>query len=284
MSFYGRLEVVSQSDPGRLREGNEDAVGCDLHHGVVVLADGMGGYQAGEVAATMAVNIILHGIQENSADSIAQDADESKAHQRAAVLLYDAVTEANRRIFFSAQDNDALCGMGTTVVAIFFHGKRLSIAHVGDSRLYRLREHTLEQLTKDHSVLQELIDHGLFSPEQARHSPNRHLVTRALGVAETVNIELHETAVQSGDIFLLCSDGLSDMLEDRQIEQILVHHQQHMQRAAVRLIQAANEAGGHDNISVILVRADLPTPPAQDNKRWEKLLHFWPGSQNMGKK
>lgn len=258
MSFRGVLRVVGQSDPGLLRERNEDALGCDPANGVMVLADGMGGYQAGEVASTLAVNAIMHRIQQRASDPANASVDEHSGCRQAGMLLHDAVLEANTQIYERARANASLHGMGTTVVAVFFHGDWVSIAHVGDSRLYRLRAGHLEQLTSDHSVLQEMIDSGLCTPEQARHSPKRNLVTRALGVSPEVNVDVRELLVQSGDLFLLCSDGLTDMLEDEQLIEPLLGHAP--QRAAVRLIQAANAAGGHDNISVILVEANPPEP------------------------
>jgi len=274
----GVLEVVMQSDFGRLRQNNEDAVGCDPNTGIIVLADGMGGYQAGEVASAMAVNSIMHHIQRHAPSALAMSnsphavtVDEHSGCRQAALLLHDAVHEANRQIYDSAQNNPSFNGMGTTVVAVFFYDKWVSIAHVGDSRLYRLRGGNLEQLTKDHSVLQELIDHGLCTQQQARHSNKRNLVTRALGVGPEVNVDLRELALQEGDLFLLCSDGLTDMLEDDLIASLLQHYPP--QRAAVRLIQAANAAGGYDNISVILVASQTSAP----GKPW--WLRWWPGKK-----
>jgi protein phosphatase len=164
------------------------------------------------------------------------------------------VGAANFAIFHAAQSTPQYAGMGTTLVLAWFYGNRMSVAHVGDSRLYRLREDRLQRLTRDHSLLQEQIDSGMITPEQARFAENKNLVTRALGVDPTVDVEIGDFDVQRGDIVLLCSDGLNDMVEDVDIELALSTLGGNLQLAADHLVQMANDNGGRDNVSVILVK------------------------------
>jgi protein phosphatase len=164
------------------------------------------------------------------------------------------VDNANRAIFNAANSNPQYAGMGTTLVVAVFRNGRLLLGHVGDSRCYRLRGGRLQQITRDHSLLQEQIDAGLITPEQAAFSANKNLVTRAVGVEDTVLLETHQHEVQGGDLYLLCSDGLSDMLDDAGITQVMLAHEP-LDSCTRALIAAANDAGGKDNISVILIRA-----------------------------
>lgn len=254
MSKKKYLEIVCQTDVGQVRDHNEDWVTGDENNCIMVLADGMGGYQAGEVASEIAVKNVLELL--NDADIQHKDGqlDKHTGYKKITLLLQEAVTIANHNIYTTAQAEAKYHGMGTTLVSAILHEDILSVAHVGDSRLYRLRGNLFEQLTLDHSVLQELIDHGLCTPEQARKSPNRNLVTRALGVGMDVVVDINEYPIKMEDIYLLCSDGLSDMLEDTEIQQILRDNRNNLHQAANELILAANDSGGHDNISVILAR------------------------------
>jgi protein phosphatase len=161
--------------------------------------------------------------------------------------------------------------MGTTVVAAAFYDQRLTIAHVGDSRLYRLRESRLEQVTTDHSLLQELIDKGFYTPEEAKQSLNKNLVTRAMGIEMGVSPDVQEDVVKAGDVYLLCSDGLSDLVDDEEIHAILVDHEG-LEEAAQRLVQRANEKGGKDNISVILART---LTPFSAKRSWYSRVFDW---------
>jgi protein phosphatase len=171
------------------------------------------------------------------------------------------VDNANRAIFNAANSNPQYAGMGTTLVVAVFRGQRLLVGHVGDSRAYRLRGGRLQQITRDHSLLQEQIDAGLITPEQAAFSANKNLVTRAVGVEDTVLLETHLHEVQPGDVLLMCSDGLSDMLDDASIGQMLQMHDS-LAGAGRALIEAANDAGGKDNISLVLARAAGGASPA----------------------
>ncbi len=243
------IELHAAVDPGRARSNNEDSVATDDGVSLAVLADGMGGYNAGEVASNMATTFIRTELGRwlREASSQASDAEIRRA-------MDICVDNANRAIFNAANANPQYAGMGTTLVVAVFRDGRVLLGHVGDSRCYRLRSGRLQQVTRDHSLLQEQIDAGLITPEQAAFSANKNLVTRAVGVEDTVLLETHQHEVMPGDIFLMCSDGLSDMLDDAGIAQVLLAHDS-LESGTRALIDAANEAGGKDNISVILVRA-----------------------------
>ncbi|QDL52876.1 Stp1/IreP family PP2C-type Ser/Thr phosphatase [Rhodoferax aquaticus] len=240
-SFYAK------TDPGRARENNEDSVVFDDATHVAVLADGMGGYNAGEIASGMATAFIkseLHRwLLEVSADASDRDV-------RRAVEL--CVENANRSIFNAANSNNQYTGMGTTLVVGVFRGRKLLLGHIGDSRCYRLRAGILTQITKDHSLLQEQIDAGLLTAAQAVNSPIKNLVTRALGVDEVVLLEIHEHVVETGDLYVMCSDGLSDMVDDEAIAKI-ISTDRDLQQMSDALVNAANDGGGRDNISVLMV-------------------------------
>ncbi len=215
---------------------------------LAVLADGMGGYNAGEVASHMATSFIDTELGRwlREASDQASDADVRRA-------MEICVDNANRAIFNAANSNVQYAGMGTTLVVAVFRDTRLLLGHVGDSRCYRLRGGRLQQMTRDHSLLQEQIDAGLITPEQAAFSANKNLVTRAVGVEDTVLLETHQHEVAPGDLYLMCSDGLSDMIDDAAIAQLLQTHAP-LAECGQSLIDAANDAGGKDNISVILAR------------------------------
>ena len=243
------LEYHRATDTGRARTNNEDSAEVDEPSSLVVLADGMGGYNAGEVASGMATTFIKSELGRwlSEASVSATDSDVRRA-------MEICVDNANRAIFNAANSNPQYAGMGTTLVVGVFRGSHLLIGHVGDSRCYRLRANRLVQITHDHSLLQEQIDAGLITAEQAAFSANKNLVTRAVGVEDTVLLETHQHEVVAGDVYLLCSDGLSDMLDDETIGQLLQSCDL-LPEAASALIAAANDAGGKDNISVVLVRA-----------------------------
>jgi protein phosphatase len=222
-----------------------------------VLADGMGGYNAGEIASNMATSFICSELGRwlHEAAPHVTDVDVRRA-------MDICVDNANRAIFNAANANPQYNGMGTTLVVGVFRGGRLLLGHIGDSRGYRWRDGRLTQLTRDHSLLQEQIDAGLLTPEQAALSNNKNLVTRAVGVEDIVLLETHLHAVQQNDWYLMCSDGLSDMLDDNVIAEVLAQHNS-LDNAANALIEAANAAGGRDNIAVILVGARGSAPAAR---------------------
>ena len=250
------FEFFSQTDTGRVRSNNEDSIAVDDSCGVAVLADGMGGYAAGEVASGMACDFIKSELGRwlHEASSNASDGDVKRA-------MDICVDNANRAIFGAANSNPTYAGMGTTLVMGVFRSGRLLMGHIGDSRGYRWRAGQLQQITKDHSLLQEQIDAGMLTPEQAQFAANKNLVTRALGVEDMAQLETHLHEIQSGDVYLMCSDGLSDMLRDPQIADVMSAHTSLADMGGA-LVAAANEAGGRDNIAVVLVRAQGAADPA----------------------
>ncbi|HMZ83041.1 MAG TPA: Stp1/IreP family PP2C-type Ser/Thr phosphatase [Rhodocyclaceae bacterium] len=247
------LVIASRSDAGMVRTHNEDAVFVSASSGLIVLADGMGGYNAGEVAAGMAISL-LGGELEKSIATRRLQRNGLAVRADAQALLESHVASANSAIYEAAQSQPQYAGMGTTLVMGLFYDNAVTFAHIGDSRAYRFREGRLEQLTRDHSLLQEQIDSGMITLEEARLSQNRNLVTRALGVDPAVQAEIRDFDTTPGDIYLLCSDGLNDMVCDGEIAHIVGKYADDPEDAAARLIQQANENGGRDNVSVILIR------------------------------
>ena len=247
-------QFCALTDPGRVRANNEDAVTVDPVAQLAVLADGMGGYNAGEVASGMATTFI----QAELSRWIAQAGTHLKAQDlRRAIEI--CVDNANQAILGASEANPQYMGMGTTLVVGVFQGTRLMLGHIGDSRCYRLREGVLEQITRDHSWLQEQIDAGLITPQQAALSSSRNLVTRALGVEEDVLVEINEFLVEPQDLYLMCSDGLSEMVGHKELTDLAAVSVPLADKAR-QLIDAANAAGGRDNISVVLVQAAADSP------------------------
>lgn len=243
------LELAGLSDVGRTRSNNEDAFALVESAGLAVLADGMGGYNAGEVASQM-----LTGFLRDELGRWLQGAGKapgSAVRQAMAICLENA----NRAIFEAARDTPRYAGMGTTLVLAAFRPEGVWIGHVGDSRAYRLRGGVLSQITRDHSLLQEQIDAGLISAEQAQFALHKNLVTRAVGVEPEVELEAHLHPLQDGDLLLLCSDGLSDMVGDDELQALLDHGgNQPLSQLCTTLIEAANAHGGRDNITAVLAR------------------------------
>ncbi len=260
MSLKGKLRCVGLTDTGRVREHNEDTIAWDGNLGLMVLADGMGGYNAGEVASGIAVKTIVNLVREAIEREDLTNPDKEAGLSRPAIILRDAIVRANKIIFQTARTQPNCEGMGTTVVGCIFHDNRITIAHVGDSRLYRLRGEGFEQVTLDHSLLQELVDRGFYSPEEAQRAANKNYVTRALGVEQTVDVEIQEHPAQKGDIYVLCSDGLSDMVEDDDIQLTINTFGANLDTVAKQLVQLGNDNGGKDNISVLLAQVQEPFP------------------------
>lgn len=258
MNVEHAIKVARLTDVGLHRDHNEDAVASDLSIGLLVLADGMGGYKAGEVASEIAVLTLTAEITEamlhqSSTRLFPELLPESQ-------MLMDAIENANAAIYQISQDYPQCAGMGTTLVAGVFTDNKFIIGHLGDSRLYCLREEMLIQITEDHSLLQEQLNAGLITAEQAKTASNKNLVTRALGIDPEVEPEIQEYSVQVGDIFLLCSDGLTDLVEDALIQKILLYANGDIEFAANKLVQVANELGGTDNVSVVLALIEKPFP------------------------
>jgi protein phosphatase len=262
MDLTQTLEIASCTDPGMVRSHNEDSIAADAASGLVVLADGMGGYNAGEVASGMATTVITTEMRQLLGKTPPYEIDPATSMAIAARLIRDQVLKANTSIFQAAQSQPQYAGMGTTLVVCLFYDNKVLVAHLGDSRLYRLRDGEFSQVTRDHSLLQEQIDAGLISPEQAKHAQHKNLVTRALGIDPAVEPEIHEHDARPGDVYLLCSDGLCDMVADEDIGEALRAFGSNLDLAAQQLVQMANDNGGRDNVSVILVRVlrDYPGP------------------------
>jgi protein phosphatase len=266
------LEFASATDPGRVRSHNEDSIGTDPDIGLAVLADGMGGYNAGEVASGIAVAVVSAETKRALAGNKLYSVDPASGQTEAERIAREHTAKANTSIFEAARSQPQYAGMGTTLVVALFFDNRVCVAHVGDSRLYRLRGDTFEQITRDHSLLQEQIDSGMITREAAKLSQNKNLVTRALGIDAEVDTEVHVYETKPGDTYLLCSDGLSDMVGDDDMQLTLSSLQANLQLAAEQLVQQANDNGGRDNISVILIRIkdDYAAP-----KGWFARLKSW---------
>ena len=274
MDLSGVLEIVRLTDVGRQREHNEDAIASNDAIGFVVLADGMGGYKAGEVASEMAVLSISAELMETVANHRPGKADLALGgKQSEAQLILNAVKSTNEVIYSVSQSQPQCAGMGTTLVVGLFTNNKLLVGHIGDSRMYRLRGAELNQITEDHSLLQEQIKSGLITAEQAKYSTNKNLVTRALGVDPEVELEINEHDVEVGDIYLLCSDGLSDLVDDELIQSVLNEFITDLNKAAQTLVQLANDNGGKDNISVILVKVNKSFQCS--NSSWRDNFFSW---------
>jgi protein phosphatase len=254
----GIIEVANISDTGLKRPHNEDSAVTDSALGLAVVADGMGGYKVGEVASAIAAQLILNEVRSGIAAGDPNSKASGSAFSRATLVIRDAVAKANAEVFRTAQEIPQCQGMGTTVVVVLYHGDKVSIAHVGDSRVYRLRGNEFKQITRDHSLIQELIDRGFFTPEEAAENTPKNLVTRALGIEQSVEVDVQEQDLQAGEIYLLCSDGLNDMVDDEEIHLTLSKYSANLVQAATELVRLANEKGGKDNVSVVLVRPQIP--------------------------
>lgn len=252
MSLRGKLHFVGETDTGKVREHNEDTIAFDADIGLLVLADGMGGYNAGEVASGIAVKTIVNLVRESVEREDLRVNDAGTGMSRPSIILRDAIHRANKIIYQTARTQPQCEGMGTTVVSALFFDNRMAVAHVGDSRLYRLRGQKFDQVTLDHSLLQELVDRGFYSAEEAQRATNKNYVTRALGVEPNVEVEVQDVPVQKGDFYVLCSDGLSDMVEDDDIHLTISTFGANLDMVAKQLIQLSNDNGGRDNISVVM--------------------------------
>lgn len=265
------LEVAALTDVGNVRQYNEDSIAVDASLGLVVLADGMGGHRAGEVASVMATETVIAGLK---AAASAFDAGDRECQPLD--VLGKSINRANEAIHDAGRADARYRGMGTTLACAVFHDNRIAFAHVGDSRVYRVRDATLALLTRDDSLLRDQVDLGMISATEARHSHNRSLVTRALGIEARVSPHLAAEPALPGDVYLLCSDGLNDLVEDSDIELIVTSLAANLPLAAHHLVQAAKDNGGFDNVSVILARVRAPfavSPPGP----WQRLRRFVAG-------
>lgn len=272
MALRNKVATALLSDTGCVRRNNEDAVGEDPEIGLFVLADGMGGYNAGEIASGIAVTTVLDVARHNWPTLRHGEVDPESGYSIEALMLKSAVEDAHRAIYAVAQSQPQCAGMGTTIVACILHDDRISIAYVGDSRLYRWRNGHLEQITRDHSLLEELVARGQYSREEAVKLVRKNIVTRALGVETDVLVDVIEETVEVGDIIMLCSDGLTDMISDAVIASTLGTHAHNLEHAARQLVGLANEAGGKDNVSVVLAGANASFARG---RRWYERLMEW---------
>lgn len=259
-----RLEIVSVTDPGKVRSGNEDAVGSDAGLGLAILADGMGGYAAGEVASKLAVDEVSAELASALPHLLNKPWAEVLAGLREDMRF--AASRANDSILGLAKREADYEGMGSTLVIAVLLAERLVVGHLGDSRAYRFRAGRLEQLTRDHCWVDEQVAAGSLSVDALIDTRYKNIVTRALGIEDEVDLEVHDHDVEHEDIFLLCSDGLTDMLSDAQIEAVLAQEGPLLARGQA-LVDQANANGGKDNISVVLMREAV-----ESEKGWARRL------------
>ncbi len=255
-----KVEIIGKTDVGLQRDANEDSFGILESKRLAVVCDGMGGHAAGEVASRCAVDTLLSLYKGAEIPDAAGDAFElSPELSEEARFLVSSVRIANTRTYLMSEADPRLAGMGTTIVAAVFSGGSITISHVGDSRAYRIRKNSLSQLTVDHSLVSELLASGRITQEKAGEYPNRNIITRALGVRERVRVDVREQCVEAGDLFLLCSDGLTGMVKETEILRIITDSDGDLDTMADRLIAAANEGGGGDNITCVLARVTSVT-------------------------
>ena len=273
MNFKHHLLVAGRTHTGRVREHNEDYMAKNLDIGLIVLADGMGGYKSGEVASELAISTIVAELEKRIPDLNPGELDPKTGYTFESLAVREAITLANAEIFKKSSEDPSCQGMGTTLVLALFYNNQITIAHVGDSRMYRFRDSKLEQVTIDHTFLQELVDRGYYTQEEAEASLNRNLVTRALGIQPTTAVDIREDMVIPGDIFLLCSDGLTDMVDDQEISNIVSEFRDNLDRIAENLVECANANGGRDNVSVLLAKPGAsPTKKKSWNSKIKKIF------------
>ena len=266
------VELFAITDNGKVRSHNEDSVLVSPTLGLAVLADGMGGYNAGEVASGMTTSLIGEGLAKAFAERPPGDRVAAGGYWAQEAIIQE-VRRANEAVYSAAQNQPQYAGMGTTLVMALFYGDTLTVAHLGDSRLYRLRGGEFSQVTRDHSLLQEQLDSGMITASEARLSGNRNLVTRALGVDPDVLPEICDHAIEAGDLYLLCSDGLNDMVGDDDLASTLQSLSANLQLCATQLVTMANDNGGRDNVSVILARVLRVVP--RSRPWWQRLLAWF---------
>ena len=272
MPLNYQLTTHLATEVGNVRTNNEDSLAQDASLGLLVLADGMGGYNAGEVASAITTATILQIMRAQLPKIASGERDPATGYRRESALLKSAVETAHQAVLSRASIDPSCAGMGTTVVALLVHRGLVTIAYVGDSRAYRYRGGGLVQITRDHSLLEELVASGQYSREDASKLVRKNIVTRALGVEPEINVDIIEEPAQIGDLYLLCSDGLTDMTSDEQIQQIMEIRGFKLELLSRALVNLALQGGGKDNISVALARIEpgLPSnrPLLQKLKDW----------------
>ncbi len=274
MNLKGTLDIAGRSNTGLVRANNEDKIGEDQEIGLVVLADGMGGYKGGEVASRIAVNTILEELRTEIPNLIPGEIDEQTGYTKESLAARKSIVKANESIFTVSTSEPQYRGMGTTLVMGIFYDNQITIAHVGDSRMYRYRDGNFQQVTVDHTLLQELVDRGFYTQEEANSSLNKNLVTRALGIEGSIAVDIKEDLAMPDDIYLLCSDGLTDMVDDQEIHATVTAFKDNLDELADKLIAIANENGGRDNVSVLLAKPNKEFPGKKTwKKKFSKFLH-----------
>ncbi len=256
MNTQCSVHIIGITDTGRARSHNEDAIAWDVPHGLALLADGMGGHNAGNVASRLCLETLSEVLLAALDKPLRLRPNKNMSQH--ATLVRRSVNRANAIIFENAKSNPERKGMGTTLAMVLFYEDKAVVAHVGDSRVYRLRGRRLEQITADHSLVRELLEKGAISAEEVESNPYRHVITRAVGVRSRVVAEVQELEARPGDVFLLCSDGLTDMVADAVSEDVLLAAGGSWECAAQRLIDLANNNGGRDNISVVIAALGGP--------------------------
>jgi PPM family protein phosphatase len=261
--LHKALEISGISDAGCSRTNNEDCITWNSELGLALVADGMGGAKAGEIASRIAAETILKEVRVNinqlfSKPTVAANGEQ---YSQAGLILFNALNKANGVILGIAEEQLECKGMGATTVAALFHNNKVSVGHVGDSRLYLLRNGVLRQITEDHTVIYELVKCGLYTKKQAEDSVNKNIVTRAVGVTKDLRIDILEESALPGDIFMLCSDGLTDLVPDSKIQETLEGGGK-LSYSAQKLVDLAKKYGGSDNISLILIQV-LKSYPAK---------------------
>ena len=252
-----KVEAAGLTDVGRKRGHNEDSFSVDHDNSLFIVADGMGGHASGEVASQIAVETLFRFFQETN-----EDEDRTwpykldKSHSFDENRLMMAVKLANRKIFAHAQADLRSKGMGTTLVSLFLKESNAYIAHVGDSRVYVVRNSQITQITEDHSLLNDYMKIKKLTPHEIKNFPHKNVIVRALGMKDTVQVDITKYELQKGDIFLLCSDGLSGLVEDDGLLNIVQNHKNNLKVANQELINAANANGGNDNITVVLAKIE----------------------------
>ncbi len=252
-----KITVAGKSDVGLVRKGNEDSFRVDLEDNLFLVCDGMGGHQAGEVASKNACDIISYCFVESAEEMGHDPALQIPAQFPASGdLLIKAIRLANRSIYIKSRSRSEYTGMGTTVVSAVFQDDLINIAHVGDSRAYRLLDTGLVPLTTDHSWVSELKQSGQFSPDEVEKMVGKNVITRALGVNERVEIDYRADRVKPGEIYILCTDGLCAYAEDSEIFSAAKACNRDVEKIAETLVQLANDHGGQDNVTVVAIRID----------------------------
>lgn len=254
-----QVKISGCTDTGLRRKYNQDHIGYKQSLGIAVLADGMGGHNSGEVAAEMAVELVFQELQKLA------NQQSSAAITGSQLLDYvsNTISNSNTEIFEAANTHEQHKGMGTTIVAAIVEGSHIYAGHVGDSRLYLYRDQVLRRITKDHSLVQSLIDKGFYTEREARNASVGNVVTRALGSKAEVEVDTRRIEIEAQDVFLLCSDGLTDMVSDWQIAEVINENSMDLDKTSTELVNLANKYGGKDNISVILILAE-ELPQNQD--------------------